>query len=341
MPFHSVAPASKPIAWTSKPETMPASVSWAESSIPFDEFLRYTHTNAFLVIRNGVITYEWYNKSTTAKTKLPSYSVAKTLTSIMIGQLIAQGKISEEDTFVQYLPEFRTNGSFDRITIRNLLDMQSGVGVSDNYPTGPSGWGVAIAQMYATTDLDFFLKHNRKMSWEPGSKSDYRSIDTQMLGFIIKKVTGMSVSNYFSKNVWQAIGAEDSAFWNVDHVGGLEKTFCCFNATARDYARVGKLILDNGSSKNGGGDVIGAKWMDRLTSPVTTLDHGWGYGAQVWHPFEGTTMLLGLHGQFIFVHPSTHTVIVKLSNEPTDDGDNEELTASVLRSLVSSRLQAS
>ncbi|MBC7464005.1 MAG: serine hydrolase [Actinobacteria bacterium] len=338
MPFHVVAPAPTPVPWSSKPEVMPASVSWDESSIPFDEFLRYTHTNAFLVIRNGVITYEWYNKSTTAKTKLPSYSVAKTLTSIMIGQLIAQDKVKESDAFIKYFPEFKTGGSFDRITIQNLLDMQSGVGVSDNYPSGPSGWGVAIAQMYATTDLNFFLKHNRKMAKEPGSQSVYRSVDTQMLGFIIQKVTGTRVSDYFSKNVWQAIGAEDSAFWNVDRVGGLEKTFCCFNATARDFAKIGKLILDNGASKNNTGDVIGAKWMDRLTSPVTTLDHGWGYGAQVWHPFEGTTMLLGLHGQFIFVHPSTHTVIVKLSDEPTDDGNNEELTVGVLHDLVSSRL---
>ena len=216
--------------------------------------------------------------------------------------------------------------------------MQSGVGVSDNYPSGPSGWGVAIAQMYATTDLNFFLKHNRKMSAEPGTESEYRSVDTQLLGFIIAKVTGKSVSDYFSKNVWQAIGAQDTAFWNVDHIGGLEKTFCCFNATARDYAKIGKLILDNGASKNNTGDVIGAEWMARLTSPVTKLDHDWGYGAQVWHPFEGTTMLLGLHGQYIFIHPSTHTVIVKLSDEATDDGNHEELTVGVLRDLASSKL---
>lgn len=176
------------------------------------------------------------------------------------------------------------------------------------------------------------------MNWEPGTKSEYRSVDTQMLGFIIKKVTGMKVSDYFSKNVWQPIGAQDSAFWNVDHVGGLEKTFCCFNATARDYAKIGKLILDNGASKNNTGDVIGAKWMQRLIQPVTTLDHDWGYGAQVWHPFEGVTMLLGLHGQYVFVYPSSHTVIVKLSDEPTNDVEHEVLTVDVLHDLVSSKL---
>ena len=332
MPFHIVTPAANPITWQKSIEAMPSKIDWSGKPLLWADFLAKTSTNAFLVIRNGVITYEWYSKSTTAHTKLPSYSVAKTLTSIMIGQLIAAGKISEDDSFVKFFPQYKTGGDFDKVTIRTLLDMQAGVAVSDNYPTGPAGWGVAIAQMYATTDLNYFMQHNRKMSWAPGTQSEYRSVDTQMLGFIIKKVTGQRIVDYFSKNIWQPIGAEDSAFWNVDHLGGLEKTFCCFNATTRDYARVGQLIL------NGNPHLISAKWLDRLTKPVTTLDHGWGYGAQVWHPYTGVTMLLGLHGQYIYVHPSTQTVIVKLSDEPTDSGKNEELTVAVLQSLVSAKL---
>ncbi|CAB4657911.1 MAG: serine hydrolase [Actinobacteria bacterium] len=330
MPFHTIAPATNTIPWATGSEAPPTSVQWGKESITFQKFLSTTNSNALLVIRDGVITYEWYKEGVTAHTQLPSYSVAKTMTSLMIGQLIAQGKISEGDTFVKYFPEYADGTSFDKVTIKSLLDMQAGVGVSDNYPTGPSGWGVAIAQMYATTDLNFFLLHNRKMSWDPGTKSEYRSVDTQLLGFIIQKVTGMKVADYFSQNIWQPIGAEDSAFWNVDHVGGLEKTFCCFNATARDYARVGALILNNGASKVASKNIIDAKWMARLMTPVTVLDHNWGYGAQIWHPFDGTSMMLGLHGQYILIQPSTHTVIVKLSDEPTDNGIFEELTAAVL-----------
>lgn len=334
MPSHIIEPATTPVPWSTGKEAMPDNVNWGGEKISFDEFLSKTSTNAFLVIRDGVITYEWYNKSTNAQTRLPSYSVAKTMTSLMIGQLIAQGKIKESDTFVKYFPQYRTGGSFDKITIQNLLDMQSGVGVIDDYPTGPSGWGVAIAQMYATTDLNFFLEHNRKMSWDPGTKAEYRSVDTQMLGFIIHKVTGMKVADYFSQHIWQPIGAEDSAFWNVDHVGGLEKTFCCFNATARDYARVGALILNNGASRVGTANLINATWMTRLATPVVTLDHGWEYSAQIWHPFTETMMMLGLHGQFILIYPKTHTVIVKLSNEPTDSGNSEELTTNILHDIA-------
>ena len=219
--------------------------------------------------------------------------MAKTLTSIMIGQLIADGKIKESDTFVKYFPQYKTGGTFDKVTIQSLLDMEAGVGVSDNYPTGPSGWGVAIA--------------------------------------------GMRVADYFSQHVWQPIGAQESAFWNVDHVGGLEKTFCCFNATTRDWARIGQLILDNGASKVGSANLINAAWMNRLETPATTLDHNWGYSAQIWHPFAGTMMLLGLHGQYIFIDPATHTAIVKLSDEPTDSGNHEVLTANVLRDLAGTK----
>ena len=107
--------------------------------------------------------------------------VVRLMTSIMIGQLIEAGKIKESDYFIDYFPEYKNGTAFDRVTVESLLDMQSGVGVSDNYPTGPQGWGVAIAQMYATTDLNWFIGNNRKMFFEPGSNAEYRSVDTQML----------------------------------------------------------------------------------------------------------------------------------------------------------------
>ena len=327
MPWHVIDPSDKPIALPVASEKMPAEIMYKGTSLAFNEFLKQTDTNAFLVIRNGVMTYEWYKDGVTQSTQLPSYSVAKTMTSIMIGQLINQGKIKESDKFVDYFPNLKAGTSFDLVTIQQLLDMQAGVGVSDNYPTGPSGWGVAIAQMYATTDLDWFLKNNRKMAFEPGSKSEYMSVDTQMLGMIIKKVTGKRVSDYFSKNVWQAIGAKYPATWNVDRIGGTEKTFCCFNGAAIDYGRVGMLFLNGGYA--GPTKVIDNNWLKRLTTPVTTLDRNWGYGAQVWHPYPNTSLALGLHGQFLFINPATRTVIVKLSDNPTDS-DHESDTAKAL-----------
>jgi CubicO group peptidase (beta-lactamase class C family) len=327
MPWHVIDAARKPINLPIASEKMPAEIRYQGNNLVWSDFLKTTDTNAFLVIRNGVLTYEWYKDGITQSSQLPSYSVAKTMTSIMIGQLIYQGKIKESDYFVDYFPNLKTGTTFDKVTIKSLLDMQAGVGVSDNYPSGPSGWGVAIAQMYATTDLDWFLKNNRKMAFDPGSKSEYMSVDTQMLGMIIKKVTGVKVADYFSENVWQPIGAKYPATWNVDRVGGTEKTFCCFNASAIDYAKVGMLLLNGGYA--GPNKVIDKAWLTRMTTPVTKLDRDWGYAAQVWHPFPGISMALGLHGQFIFVNPSTRTVIVKLSDNPTDS-DHEADTAKAL-----------
>ncbi len=327
LPWHVIDPATAPINLPTAVEKMPAEVMYKNETLTWDNWLTATDSNAFLVIRNGVLTHEWYKDGVTQSSQLPSYSVAKTMTSIMIGQLINQGKIKESDYFVNYFPDLKTGTTFDKVTIQSLLDMQAGVGVSDNYPSGPSGWGVAIAQMYASTDVDWFLKNNRKMSFDPGTKSEYMSVDTQMLGMIIKKVTNMKVADYFSKNVWQPAGAKYPATWNVDHIGGTEKTFCCFNASAIDYAKIGMLILNGGYA--GPNKIIDKTWLTRMTTPVTKLDRNWGYGAQVWHPYPGITMALGLHGQFIFVNPATRTVIVKLSDNPTDS-DHESDTAKVL-----------
>ena len=327
MPWHVIDPASKPTAIPVTAEKMPDEIMYKGTSLPFNEFLKQTDTNAFIVLRNGVMTFEWYKNGVSQQTQLPSYSVAKTMTSIMIGQLVSQGKIKESDKFVDYFPDLKNGSSFDLVTIKQLLDMQAGVGVSDNYPSGPSGWGVAIAQMYATTDLDWFLKNNRKMAFEPGTESEYRSVDTQMLGMIIKKVTGKKIADYFSQNVWQIVGAKYPATWNVDRIGGTEKTFCCFNASGIDYARIGMLFLNGGYA--GPNKVIDKAWLKRMTTPVTTLDRNWGYAAQLWHPYPNIYMAMGLHGQFIFINPETRTVIVKLSDNPTDS-DHESDTAKAL-----------
>ncbi|NDB50198.1 MAG: class C beta-lactamase-related serine hydrolase [Actinobacteria bacterium] len=334
MPWHEIAPAEKPIEIPKGDEVLPTEVQYLKTTMSWQGFLDETYTNAFLVIRNGVLTHEWYREGFTAEQRLPSYSVAKTMTSIMIGQLIEAGKIKELDYFIDYFPEYKNGSAFDRVTVKSLLDMQSGVGVSDNYPTGPQGWGVAIAQMYATTDLNWFIGNNRKMFFEPGLNAEYRSVDTQMLGMIIKKVTGMRVADYFSENVWQKVGAEFLATWNVDRVGGTEKTFCCFNAAARDYARVGMAILNGGFS--GSTRIISRDWLNRMNTSVVTLDHNWGYAAQVWHPFPGTSMALGLYGQFIFIDPESRTVIVKLSDNPPGS-DTEEPTAEVLYALAKAK----
>ena len=326
LPWHVVAPSTNPISLPRAAEAMPQTIEWMGKTITWQQFLDISNTNAFVVIRNGVLTYEYYNAKNkiTATTQLPSYSMAKTMTSLITGQLIAAGKLKESDKFVDYFPEYKTGTSFDQVTVQSLLDMQSGVGVSDNYPSGPTGWGVGIAQMYATTDMNWFIKNNRKMAFAPDTSASYRSVDTQLLGMIIHRITGERVADYFSKNIWQPVGAATAATWNVDHIGGVEKTFCCFNASALDYAKVGLMLINNGSTASK--HIIPAEWIKRLSTPVVKLDNNWGYSAFMWHPYANINLMHGLHGQFVLMNPATKTVIVKLSDNPTGhDPDVDEV----------------
>ena len=329
MPYHSIVASPSTFApWKSGNSETVQNVKYDGKRITFEEFLSKTSTNALLIIRDGKITYETYLNGKSEETILPSYSVAKTMTSLLIGQLIDEGKIKESDTFVSILPEFKAGTSFDKVTIKDLLDMNSGVGVSDNYPSGPSGWGVAIAQMYATTDVNWWLKNNRAMREEPGTFPEYRSVNTQMLGLIIQKVTGRSLSDEFTDRIWQKVGADHDATWNVDHKGGFEKAFCCFNATARDYARVGQALM------TGSPAIASSSWKKRLSEPAVTLDYGWGYSPQMWHPYPGINLMLGLHGQYIYQDKANKTVIVKLSDLPTSADGITPKIASVLKQIA-------
>ena len=165
---------------------------------------------------------------------------------------------------------------------------------------------------------------------------EYRSIDTQLVGMVIQKITGMSLSDVLSQKVWGPIGAEYDATWNVDHVGGFEKGFCCLNMAARDYAKLGLLMVNDGVATPQVGSsstqVIPPAWITRMGTSISTMEHNWGYGAFTWHPYENVQMFLGLHGQFVFSVPETNTVIVKLSDNLTDV-DNEE-TVKILHDIA-------
>lgn len=336
MPFHAVEAKSPAGMNVTNDENMPDTIDWYGTSTSWQEFLTTTNTNAFLVIRDGVVTHEWYRDGITEDQKLPSYSVAKSVVSILAGQLIAQGSLSESDPFIKYYPEYATGGDFDKVTIGQLLDMRAGVAVADNYPTGPSGWGAPIAQMYATTDMPNFVLNHREVYWEPGTQVEYRSIDTQLVGMVIQKITGQTLSDILTQKVWGPIGAEFDATWNVDHVGGFEKGFCCLNMAARDYAKLGLLMVNGGIATPAGAtqstQVIPAAWLTRMGTSISTMEHNWGYGAFTWHPFENVQMFLGLHGQFVFSDPASNTVIVKLSDNLTDV-DNEE-TVKILHQIA-------
>ncbi|HET6480597.1 MAG TPA: serine hydrolase [Actinoplanes sp.] len=309
------------------PRTLPSGVPWKGGQIPVGQFLDTTRTDAFLVLHDGKVGYEWYRDGITAGTRMSSWSMAKSVLSLLVGQAVERGELAEDDRLTDLLPELRTGGDYDRITVRDLLDMASGIDVSENYR---EWWPfTGTARMYLTRDLPGFLKENRTVSYAPGSRATYRSVDAEVLGLVLHRVTGRNLTDLLTERLWQPMGAERSATWNLDHPGGVEKAYCCINATAREYARIGQLVLDQGR------DVVPAAWITRITTPAPHRIEGWGYSALWWHPSGGHDYsAIGIYGQYIYVDPASRTVIVKLSDYGAlqDEQDTFEVLRAIARS---------
>ena len=324
-------PQSRPFAGV--PAQLPPTVPWKGETVTVEDFLATTKANSFLVLKDGKLAHEWYRDGVTLDTPQWSYSVAKSVTSLLAGIAIDRGALSEDDLLVDVLPELRTGSGtgYDTITIRNLLDMTSGVDVSEN-TSSINPFAGAIG-MGLSTDLDDFLLSNRDLAFTPGSKGEYRSVDTALLAAAVVRSEDKSLSVLLQDEIWGPVGAESSAAWTIDHPGGREQGFAGINATARDFAKIGQLVLDNG--KVGDTQVIPAGWIDRIRTEAPELVDGMGYSAQWWHPGGGNGKdfsAIGIYGQYIYVDPVTSTVVVKLSDYGPEQDEQE--TIEVFRYLA-------
>lgn len=312
-------------------EPLADEVDWKGEPTPVTDFLEATDSVAFVVLRDGEVADEWYAEGVEASTRLSSWSVAKSVVSLLVGQAIGKGLLAEDDLLVDLVPALRTGDEYDEITVTHLLDMTSGIDVPEDYN---EYWPfTGTARMYIAKDLPGFLQDHRELTDPPGSKGEYRSVNTALLGLVLEAVTGEHPADLLAENIWAPIGAEQDATWSLDHEGGTEKAFCCVNATARDFARLGQLLLDEGRA--GDEQVVPAEWIDRIATPAPLAVDEWGYSAQWWHPPGGTgsdLSAIGIYGQYIYVDPASQTVIVKLSDYGTEQDEQETIDA--FRSLA-------
>lgn len=305
-------------------------VPWKGNQITVSQFLQQTKAQAFLAIYKGSLVHEWYANGIDATTKLPSYSVGKSIVSLLAGQTIEAGLLSEDAKLVSVLPELKSGTKYDDIAIQHLLDMQSGVDVSEKYT-----WLQGTMLMALTKDLPGFVRHRQELKFKPGAMGEYRSIDTQLLGMAVARVEGQTLSKLLAERIWIPMGAQDNATWNLDRKEGLEKAFCCINATARDFAKIGSLVLHNGMAN--GKQIISRSWIERLRTPVGDID-GWQYAAQWWHFGQGDFGAVGIHGQYIYIDPHRDIVLVKLSNYGAEQDEKETIEA--LRAISAELSQA-
>ena len=289
------------------------------------EFLERTYTNALLVMKDGRIVSEIYRNNTDEKTRFVAFSMTKSITSLLIGCALEEGRIeSIDDPITRYLPELK-GGGYEGVTIKQILQMRSGVDYEERYDFANPGIAALNHENALVKNVVRFADaaRNIKRKHAPGEVFEYKTLDTAVLGWLLERVSGgSSVAAYTAQRLWEPLGAEADGFYLMDGPPGVGREFsgAGFNATLRDFARIGLMLLNQGVGN--GRRIVSADWIDASTAPSTVLGEDFlaGYGYQWWMaPKSRAFYALGLQGQFIYVDPETRTLIVKLSYDPPGD----------------------
>lgn len=279
------------------------------TDIPFfvslDELMKTKPIRSFLIIQRDTILYEAYGQGTDQTDMHSSYSIAKSFTSALIGIAIGQGHILSSQSLVkEFIPELDYHPYFDVMTIEHLLNQTSGIQF-----TMPQD-----ATIYYGDDI---LEAIRNIDFEnaPGKQQRYLNLNTQLLGLVLKNATGKSAAEYLQDEIWKNIGACNEARWTIDNANSLEKTYCCMGATARDYAKFGRLYLNDGNWN--GRQVVSQEWCTRSTARDTSngssfnYNYSWHLGLKEYNDF----MAIGLYKQHIYVNRDKEIIIVLLNDE--------------------------
>ncbi len=315
-------------AWAFRRENRLPEVRYTYQGSRFDlnDYLERNPVTGLLIARDDMILFERYQYARTDADRFTSQSMAKTITAMLVGIAIGEGKIrSIDDKAAAYVPSL-AGSAYGETPIHALLNMSSGVEFTERYDgrddiaTLSRGLFIPGTAAGTATLLAQFNSRPRP----PGTFFHYASSETLTLGLVLSAATGRPVAEYLSEKIWQPIGAEADASWITD-VFGHEVTYCCFNAVLRDYARFGRLLARDGNWD--GRQVIPRQWVKDATTVRAEDEHlrpgrvspGFGYGYQVWlmggEP-AGTFSLRGIRGQVLFVDPVSRLVMVQTSARP-------------------------
>ncbi|GAA4139042.1 serine hydrolase [Sphingobacterium kyonggiense] len=293
-----------------KQTKVPKSIQYANQDYPFEDFLKEQNTVAFLVIQRDSLLYEQYWDGYTDSSMIASFSMAKSITSILIGCAIEDKLIeSVEEPITRYIPELKANG-FDDVKIKHLLQMTSGLDFREGY-INPFG---EVASFYYGTNLTKAIG-KLKLKRKPGEAFEYVSGNTQLLGFVLDRaLKDQSITSYLEEKLWKPMGMEYPATWSLDRKNGIEKTFCCINARARDFAKLGRLYLNKGNWN--GKQLVPVNWVKESTKAEIKEGSVPYYQYQWWLPSNnGEFIAQGILGQFIYVNPQKDLIIVRLGKK--------------------------
>jgi len=279
-----------------------------------DAYVADNNIAGLIVVQDGRIRLERYGRGYSRQGRYTSFSVAKSLTSTLVGAAVRDGAIKSVDGPVtRYIPEL-AGSAYDGVSVRQVLTMTSGVRWNEDY-TDPNS---DVARMYAKpvpTGTDPTVAYLRTLSREaePGTKWVYKTGETNLIGVLVTKATGKSLTDYAQEKIWRPFGMERDLFWMVDqsgqNIGG-----CCLSASLRDYARIGQFVL------SGGKGVVPDGWFADATRAWSPVGQGRGYGYQWWPNADSTFQAQGIFGQMIHIDPKRRVVIALSSAWPKATG---------------------
>ena len=316
-------------------------VSWVESSDYnkqniSDELrtsLEETQSVAFLMAQGGELVYEEYWDDYSEDSRSNSFSMAKSITTMLVQCAIQDGLIeSWDEKVVKLLPEMQ--GEFaEELTLRNLSTMTAGLDFNEHY-TNPFD---ITAKLYYGPDVANLMFENVPVHKKPGVEFEYQSGATQLLGLCVMRAAQMPMATYASEKLWKPLGAKYSAQWHLDNEDGKELAFCCFNSNARDFARFGQMMLQNGSYN--GKQILDSSFVEAATNPFIEPYYGhsfWiddSYGTHIFYQ-------RGILGQYIIVIPEHDLVIVRLGHMRRGNDHNHTIDFRVIVEEVLASLES-
>ena len=284
-----------------------------------EDFITEQKVAGFLVLQDGKIRIERYALGHSNTNLWSSLSVAKSVTSTLVGVAIKDGYIKSVDDYVtDYLPKLK-GSAFDSVKIRHLLTMTSGIKWNEIY-TDPDSDIAGFDKDTTADGMKAIVSYMRRLpaEAEPGKKFNYSTGETHLLGALISSATGQSLSHYLSSKIWIPYGMEQTATWRLDRTGE-EMAGCCLQMRLRDFGRFGQFVLGDGYID--GESIVPEDWFKKATQIQMPLWPGGGYGYGWWifnsHSFEA----LGIHGQMIYIDPSRKLVIAVNSAWPEADSN--------------------
>lgn len=303
---------ARPVAAGGKAMALPAG---APLDLPLDvaAYMAGQRSAALLVLHDGKVRLERYGLDFDAQGRWTSFSVAKSITSTLVGAAIRDGHIrSMDDKVSTYIPQMK-GSAYDDVSIRQLLTMTSGVRWNENY-SDPDSDVARFNKHVPEEGVDALVSYLRKLPREvpAGTRWHYSTGETNLVGVLLAQATRKPLATYLSEKIWTPAGMERDATWILNR-SGQEISGCCIQAATRDFARFGLFILDG--ARVGGRSIVPDGWLAEATGTRTGIGQpGRGYGYQWWTYEDGSYAARGIFGQGLFIDPKRRIVIASNAN---------------------------